>query len=97
MFLENPPFSCRVQVRELGNQLELEKTHCESLLREDRGNVVQYFQKLEAVLARKKCACLDALYKAGVDVCRAYDPLINRVKELQVGVKSSLSAVCVGV
>lgn len=87
--------SCCVQVCELGEQLEQEKAHCEGLLRQDRRNVIQYFQKLEAVLARKKCACLDALDKAGVDVCLAYDPLIDRVKELQVGVKSFLSSVCV--
>lgn len=73
---------------ELGEQLEQERARCEGLLRQDRRNVIQYFQKLDAVLARKKYACLAALDKAGVDVCQAYDPLINRVKELQVGVKS---------
>lgn len=95
LFLENKPFSCYVQVCELGEQLEQEKACCEGLLRQDRRNVIQYFQKLEVVLARKKCACLAALDKAGVDVCQAYDPLIDRVKELQVGVKSFLSLMCV--
>lgn len=69
---------------ELGEQLEQEKARCEGLLRQDRHNVSQYFQTLEAVLSRKRRACLDALDKAGAEVCRAYDPLIHKVKELQV-------------
>lgn len=86
--------SCCVQVCELWEQLEREKARCEDLLRQDQLNVIQYFQKLEMVLARKKCACLAALKKAGADVCLAYDPLIEQVKELQVGVKSFLSSAC---
>lgn len=80
---------------ELGEQLEQEKARCEGLLRQDRCNVIQYFQKLEVLLARKKCACLAALDKAGVDVCQAYDPLIDKVKELQVSVTSFLRWTCV--
>lgn len=95
LFLEDKPFLCSVQVRELGEQLEQEKARCEGLLKQDRCNVIQYFQKLEAVLARKKGACLDALGQALVDVGQAYDPLINRVEELQVGAKSFLSSSCV--
>lgn len=87
MLLGDKPFSCCVQVCELGEQLEQEKARCEGLLRQDRRNVIQYFQELEATLARKKGACLAALDKAGVDVCQAYDPLVDRVKELQVGAK----------
>ncbi|XP_074536515.1 tripartite motif-containing protein 59 [Halichoeres trimaculatus] len=71
------------QVCELGEQLEQEKARCEGLLRQDRQEVNQFFQTLETVLARKRHACLEALDKAGAEVCRAYDPLIHRVKELQ--------------
>lgn len=74
---------------ELGEQLEEEKAHCEGLLRQDRLEVNQYFQTLEAVLARKKRAYLEALDKAGADVSGAYNPLIHRVKELQVCVRAS--------
>lgn len=69
---------------ELGEQLKQEKTRCEDLLRQDRQEVSQYFQTLEAVLARKRQAYLEALDKAGAEVSRAYNPLIHRVKELQV-------------
>ncbi|TWW77147.1 tripartite motif-containing protein 59 isoform X1 [Takifugu flavidus] len=71
------------QVCELGEQLEQEKARCEDLLRQDRHNVSQYFHSLEVVLAKKRRACLDALDKAAGEVCRAYDPLIHKVKELQ--------------
>lgn len=69
---------------ELGEQLEQEKARCEDLLRQDQHNVNQYFHSLAVVLAKKRRACLDVLDKAGVEVCQAYDPLIHRVKELQV-------------
>lgn len=69
---------------DLGEQLEQEKARCEGLVRQDRQEVSQFFQKLETVLARKRHACLEALDKAGAEVSRAYDPLIHRVKELQV-------------
>uniref|UniRef100_UPI0037E86EF6 tripartite motif-containing protein 59 n=1 Tax=Semicossyphus pulcher TaxID=241346 RepID=UPI0037E86EF6 len=71
------------QVCELGEQLEQEKARCEGLVRQDRQEVNQFFQTLEAVLARKRHAYLEALDKAGAEVSRAYDPLIDRVKELQ--------------
>lgn len=77
-------FPC--QVCELGRQLEEERSCCEDLVRRDRQEVLQYFETLEAALARKKRAFLDALDKAAADVSEAFDPLIDRVKELQVGV-----------
>lgn len=77
-------------MRKLGEQLEQEKARCEGLLRQDQLGVIQYFEELEAVLAQKKYACLAALDRAGVDVGLVYDPLINRVKELQVSRKSLL-------
>lgn len=86
VFPEDKPFSCCVQVCELGEQLEQEKARCEDLLRQDRHSVNQYFHSLEVVLAKKRRACLDALDKAGAEACRAYDPLIHKVKELQVRV-----------
>ncbi|KAM9358833.1 tripartite motif-containing protein 59 [Symphorus nematophorus] len=75
---------CRwAQVCELGEQLEQEKTRCEGLVRQDRQEVNQFFQTLEALLARKRHACLEALDKASTEVSRAYDPLIHQVKDLQ--------------
>ncbi|KAM8902424.1 tripartite motif-containing protein 59 isoform 1-T2 [Spinachia spinachia] len=71
------------QVCELGQQLEQEKTRCEGLVSQDRQEVNQFFQALEAVLARKRHAYLEALDKAGAEVSGAYDPLIRRVKALQ--------------
>ncbi|XP_041652013.1 tripartite motif-containing protein 59 [Cheilinus undulatus] len=71
------------QMCELGEQLEQEKARCEGLVRQDRQEVNQFFQTLEAVLALKRHAYLEALDKAGTEVSRAYDPLILRVKELQ--------------
>ncbi|GAA6225813.1 tripartite motif-containing protein 59 [Lates japonicus] len=72
-----------VQACELGEQLEQEKARCEGLVRQDRQEVNQFFQTLEAVLARKRQAYLEALDKAAAEVSQAYDPLIHRVKELQ--------------
>ncbi|XP_051253819.1 tripartite motif-containing protein 59 [Dicentrarchus labrax] len=71
------------QVCELGEQLEQEKARCDGLVRQDRQEVNQFFQTLEAVLARKRQAYLEALDKAGAEVSRAYDPLIHTVKDLQ--------------
>ncbi|XP_036975411.1 tripartite motif-containing protein 59 [Acanthopagrus latus] len=71
------------QVCELGEQLEQEKARCEGLVRQDRQEVNQFFQRLEEVLTRKKQAYLEALDTAGAEVSRAYDPLIHKVKELQ--------------
>ncbi|KAM4742365.1 tripartite motif-containing protein 59 isoform 1-T2 [Anableps anableps] len=71
------------QVCELGEQLEQEKARCESLLRQDRQEVNQFFVSLEEVLARKKQAYLEALSEAAAEVSQTYDPLIHRVKELQ--------------
>lgn len=74
---------------ELGEQLEQEKARCEGLVRQDRQEVNQYFLTLEVVLARKRHAYLEALDKASAEVSRAYDPLIHRVKELQVCVRAN--------
>lgn len=72
------------QVCELGELLEQDKSRCEGLVRQDRQEVNQFFQSLEMALAKKRQAYLEALDKAGAEVSRAYEPLINRVKELQV-------------
>ncbi|XP_029963752.1 tripartite motif-containing protein 59 isoform X2 [Salarias fasciatus] len=71
------------QVCELAEQLEQDKARCEALLRQDRQDVLQFFQTVEALLARKRQAYLGALEKAGAEVLQAYDPLIHHVKELQ--------------
>ncbi|KAM9732669.1 tripartite motif-containing protein 59 [Menidia menidia] len=71
------------QVCELAEQLEQEKARCEALLRQDRLDVAQFFLSLEALLARKRQACLEALETAAGEVAQAYDPLIHRAKELQ--------------
>lgn len=90
-----PHLSHPRQVCELGQQLEEEKSRCEDLVRRDRQEVTQYFETLEAALARKKRAFLDALDKAAADVSQAFEPLIDRVKELQVCVTQSRT-VCQG-
>lgn len=73
-----------MQVCELAEQLEQDKARCEALVRQDRQEVDQFFVSLEGVLARKKRACLEALDQAAAEVSRVYDPLVHRVKELQV-------------
>lgn len=78
------------QVCELGQQLEEERSCVEDLVRRDRQEVSQYFETLEATVARKKRAFLDAVDKAAADVSRAFDPLIDTVKELQVCVRVKL-------
>uniref|UniRef100_A0A4W5PB66 Tripartite motif containing 59 n=1 Tax=Hucho hucho TaxID=62062 RepID=A0A4W5PB66_9TELE len=70
----------RAEVCELGEQLE--QASCEGLVRQDRQAVEQYFQGLE--LARKKEAFMGALDTASVEVSLAYDPLIQKLKKLQV-------------
>lgn len=55
-------------------------------MRRDRQEVSQYFEALEATLARKKRLFLDAVDKAAADVSQAFEPLVDRVKELQVRV-----------
>lgn len=74
---------------ELGEQLEQEKARCEALVRQDRQEVNEYFQTLEVVLARKRQAYLEALDTAAAEVSRAYDPLILKVKELQVSLRTN--------
>lgn len=71
------------QICEVGEQLEQDKARCEALLRQDKQDVAQFFQTLEVTLAKKRQACLDALDKASAEVVEAYEPLIDRVKELQ--------------
>lgn len=73
-----------LKVCELGEQLEQEKASCEGLVRQDQQAVEQYFQGLE--LARKKEPFMGALDTTSVEVSLAYDPLIQKLKELQVGV-----------
>ncbi|XP_054650310.1 tripartite motif-containing protein 59 [Dunckerocampus dactyliophorus] len=68
---------------ELGEQLEQEKARCESLLKNDQQEVKRFFHNVDAVLAKKRQVYLEVLDKASVEVSRAYDPLIHRVKELQ--------------
>lgn len=69
---------------ELGQQLEEDRSRSEELVKRDRLEVAQYFEALEATLASKKQAFLDAVDQAAADVSQAFEPLIDRVKELQV-------------
>ncbi|KAM9318434.1 tripartite motif-containing protein 59 isoform 2-T2 [Pholidichthys leucotaenia] len=71
------------QVCELGEQLEQEKARCEAVVREDRQEVDHFFLTLEGLLARKKQAYMEALDKVGAEVTQAFNPTINKVKELQ--------------
>ncbi|CAL1570577.1 unnamed protein product [Knipowitschia caucasica] len=71
------------QVCELRKQLEQGKEFCDGVLRQDRKDVLNFFQSLAETLGKKKQAYLDSLDKANSEVASAYDPLIYKVKELQ--------------
>ncbi|KAG7264618.1 hypothetical protein CRUP_025080 [Coryphaenoides rupestris] len=64
-------------------QLEQGKARCEGQVGADRLAVEHFFQGLELTLSKKKEAFLGALDTVSVTVSEAYDPLINRVKEIQ--------------
>ena len=84
-------FFCLCQVCELGEQLEQEKAHCEGLVRKDQLAVDQFFHRLQVALAKKRDAYLGVLDDANTEISQVYNPLINRIKEIQVCVKSSVS------
>ncbi|XP_036393324.1 tripartite motif-containing protein 59 [Megalops cyprinoides] len=71
------------EVCTLVEQLEQEKARCESLVRQDREAVAQFFQGLERVLARKRDAFMAALDAASLELLREYDPLIEKLKDMK--------------
>lgn len=79
------------QVCEIGVQLEQGKACCEGQVGADRLAVERFFQGLELTLSKKKEAFLGALDTASAAVSEAYDPLINRVKEMQVRGRNEVS------
>lgn len=67
----------------LVEQLEQEKCRCESLVRQDREAVAQFFQGVELLLGRKKEEYMAALDAASVEVALSYDPLIEKLKDMK--------------
>ena len=70
--------------RSLGEQLQKEKQDCEAMVRQDAQVVEQFFQGLELILAQKREAFLGALDSASLEISLTFDPLIHRLKEMQV-------------
>ncbi|XP_023662981.1 tripartite motif-containing protein 59 [Paramormyrops kingsleyae] len=71
------------EVCALVDQLEQDKERCERLLQQDRGAVVQFFGSLELILAQKKEAFMEALEAASGELQHAYDPLIEKLKDMK--------------
>lgn len=74
------PFS---QVCTLAERLEQEKARGESLVRQDREAVARFFQGLELLLSRKRDEYMAALDAASAELARSYDPLIEKLKDMQ--------------
>ncbi|KAJ8388657.1 hypothetical protein AAFF_G00130660 [Aldrovandia affinis] len=64
-------------------RLEQEKARCESLVRQDREAVAQFFQGLDLLLGRKKEAFMEALDRAEAEVSHRYDPLVEKLKGMK--------------
>lgn len=71
------------EVCSLVDQLERDKERGERLLQQDRDAVVQFFGSLELILAQKKEAFMEALEAAGGELRRAYDPLLEKLKDMK--------------
>lgn len=67
----------------LAERLEQEKARGESLVRQDREAVVHFFQGLELLLNRKRDEYMAALDAASAELARSYDPLIEKLKDMQ--------------
>lgn len=77
-----PTFSLS-QVCVLAERLEQEKARGENLVRQDREAVVSFFQGLELLLHRKRDEYMAALDAASSELARSYDPLIEKLKDMQ--------------
>lgn len=78
-----PALFCLWQVCALAERLEQEKARGESLVRQDREAVGRFFQGLELLLSRKRDEYMAALDAASAELARSYDPLIEKLKDMQ--------------
>lgn len=67
----------------LAERLEMEKGRCEALVRQDQEAVEQFFRSVELQLERKRDQYLAALETASAEVASAYDPLIEKLKDMK--------------
>nr|XP_055051733.1 tripartite motif-containing protein 59 isoform X1 [Misgurnus anguillicaudatus] len=72
------------EICSLAADLQQEKIQSESLVQKDREVVSRFFQGLELILAQKREEFGRALDGASEQLTHTYDPLIERLKELQV-------------
>ncbi|XP_066512076.1 tripartite motif-containing protein 59-like [Hoplias malabaricus] len=71
------------EVCTLVEHLEQEKARYEGLVRQDREAVVQFFQGLDRLLAKKKGEFMKALDTVNMRLSCAYDPLIEKLKDMK--------------
>nr|XP_009488108.1 PREDICTED: tripartite motif-containing protein 59 [Pelecanus crispus] len=62
-------------------KLKEQKSQCESVVRDDKKAVVQYFKKLSDTLEHKKQALLTALDDVNTHILEEYQPLIEKLKK----------------
>ncbi|XP_073673983.1 tripartite motif-containing protein 59 [Garra rufa] len=67
----------------LAQRLQDEKTRSQALVQKDREVVSRYFQGLDLILAQKEEQFMQALDRANALLSRAYEPLIQQVKDMQ--------------
>ncbi|NXX74157.1 TRI59 protein, partial [Urocolius indicus] len=64
-------------------KLQEQKSQCESVVRDDKKAVVQYFKKLSDTLEHKKQALLTALDEINTRIGEEYEPLIEKLKKIR--------------
>ncbi|XP_051535008.1 tripartite motif-containing protein 59-like isoform X1 [Myxocyprinus asiaticus] len=74
---------CWEEVCGLTERLQQEKLRSEELVQNDREVVLHFFQDLDLILTQKKEQFLQALDGASVLLARAYNPLIEQLKDMQ--------------
>ncbi|XP_058601273.1 tripartite motif-containing protein 59 [Onychostoma macrolepis] len=67
----------------LAERLQQEKIRSQALLQSDREVVSRFFQGLDLILAQKEEQFTQALDRASALLARAYEPLIQQVKDMQ--------------
>ncbi|RXN10881.1 tripartite motif-containing 59 [Labeo rohita] len=67
----------------LAERLQQEKVRSQALVENDREVVSRYFQALDLILAQKEEQFTQALDRASALLSRAYEPLIQQVKDMQ--------------
>ncbi|XP_062409347.1 tripartite motif-containing protein 59 [Sardina pilchardus] len=81
------------EVCALGERLEEEKARGEGLVRQDREAVALFFRGAERLLGRKRDEYLAALDAVSEELARTYDPLVERLKDVQ---EEQLSLIALG-